>query len=299
MTRRVAGICRAERQHSQQDHLKATTRVWRQRQVAPANQAHLVIKLHIFGRQRLSQGQHAVAVAMTVVDTVRQRLGNGHAMEDVEDLRQHAIPVRALLGQMAHGLKHGLGITFDQGVQQVEHLTVIQRAKHRPHITCQYLAFAEGNRLVGEAHGIAHRTVGSAAQQPQRVVFERHVLDTEHMAQMLDHTLRCHVFQRKLQATRQDRGRQFLRIGGREDELDVGRRFFKGLEQRIERMAGEHVHFVDQVDLEAPATRCVLHVVEQLTGVLDLGAAGGVDLDQVDKAALVDFTAHRALTARR
>ena len=46
--------------------------------VAPANQAHLVIKLHVFGRQRLSQGQHAVAVAMTVVDLGSQSAAADH-----------------------------------------------------------------------------------------------------------------------------------------------------------------------------------------------------------------------------
>ncbi|MNS09391.1 hypothetical protein D3C72_408780 [compost metagenome] len=54
------------------------------------------------------------------------------------------------------------------------------------------------------------------------------------------------------------------------------------------------MHFVDQVDLEAPTARGVLHVVEQFAGIFDLGAARGVDLDQVDKAAFVDFATHRA-----
>lgn len=116
---------------------------------------------------------------------------------------------------------------------------------------------------------------------------------------MLDHPFRRHVLQRELQAPRQNRCRKFLRVGGRQDELDVGRWFFEGLEQRIEGMAGEHVHFVDQVDLEAPTARRVLDVVEQLTGVFDLGAAGGVDLDQVDETTFVDFPADRAFAAGR
>ena len=47
----------------------------------------------------------------------------------------------------------------------------------------------------------------------------------------------------------------------------------------------QHVHFVDQVDLEAAARRRVLHVVEQVARVVDLGARGGIDLDQVDDSA--------------
>ncbi len=171
---------------------------------------------------------------------------------------------------------------------------MIECAEHCPDIGGHDLALTKGNRLVGQAHGVAHRTIGGAAQQPQCIVFERHVLDAQHVGQMLDHALRGHVLQGELQAPGQNRCRKFLRVGGGQDELDVGRRLFQGFQQRVEGMAGEHVHFVDQVDLEASAAWRVLHVVEQFAGVLDLGAARGVDLDQVDETAFVDFATHRA-----
>ena len=78
----------------------------------------------------------------------------------------------------------------------------------------------------------------------------------------------------------------------------MGWRLFEGFQQRIERVRGEHVHFVDQVDLVATTTGCVLHVLEQFAGVLDLGAAGSVDFDQIDEAPLIDLPAYRAGTAR-
>ncbi|MNM60779.1 hypothetical protein D3C81_720700 [compost metagenome] len=236
---------------------------------------------------------------MTVVDTFRQSLGDGDTVQHVENFREHAAPVRALLGQMTDSFEQRLGVAFDQCMQNVIDLPVIEGAEHRPHIGSHDLAFTEGNRLIGQAHGIPHRPIGGAAQQPQRIVFERHVLDAQHVGQMLDHTLRRHVLQGELQAPRENRCRKFLRISGGQDELDVGWRLFKGFQQRIEGMAGEHVHFVDQVDLEAPTARGVLHVVEQLAGVFDFSAARGVDLDQVDETALIDLTAHRALAARR
>ena len=75
------------------------------------------------------------------------------------------------------------------------------------------------------------------------------------------------------------------------------RRLFQRFQQRIEAVAGEHVHFVDQVDLEAPARRRVLHILKQLAGVLDLCATRRIHLDQVDKPALIDLQTGRALTA--
>ena len=95
----------------------------------------------------------------------------------------------------------------------------------------------------------------------------------------------------ELQAARQHRHRQLLRIGGREQELHVRRRLLERLQQRVEGVRREHVHFVDEVHLVAAAGRRVLHVVEQLARVVDLGARGGVDLDEVDEAAGVDLAA--------
>ena len=78
----------------------------------------------------------------------------------------------------------------------------------------------------------------------------------------------------------------------------MGRWFLERLEQRIERMGREHVYFIDQVDLEAAGRRRVLHIVEQLARIIDLGARGGIDLDQIDAAPGIDAGAAGALTAR-
>ena len=55
--------------------------------------------------------------------------------------------------------------------------------------------------------------------------------------------------------------------------------------------------FVDDVDLEAPAARRVHRVLEELAHLVDLGVGCGIDFDQVDEAARVDFHAGRALPA--
>ena len=59
------------------------------------------------------------------------------------------------------------------------------------------------------------------------------------------------------------------------------------------------MHFIDQIDFEAAAGRGVLHVVEQIAGIFNFGARCGIDLDQIDKAALLDFTAVITNATRR
>ena len=101
----------------------------------------------------------------------------------------------------------------------------------------------------------------------------------------------------ELQAARQHRHRQLLRVGGGEQEFHVRRRLLERLQQRVERVRREHVHLVDEVHLVAAAGRRVLHVVEQLAGIVDLGARGRIDLDEVDEAAGIDLAAARACAA--
>ena len=174
---------------------------------------------------------------------------------------------------------------------------MIDGAEHAAHLGDLQLTIPEGDGLIGEAQTVTHGTIGSTAEQPQRLLIEGHLLFGQYVAQMLDDLFRQHVLQRELQTAGQDGDRQFLWIGGGQQELDVGRRLFQGLQQGVETVAGEHVHFVDEVDLEAPAGGCVLHVIQQLAGVLDLGPTGRIDLDQVDETSLVDFPTGRTHTA--
>ena len=57
------------------------------------------------------------------------------------------------------------------------------------------------------------------------------------------------------------------------------------------------MYFVDQVHLVATACRRVLDIVEQVTGVVDLGFGRRVDFDQVDETTLIDLHAGAALAA--
>ena len=57
--------------------------------------------------------------------------------------------------------------------------------------------------------------------------------------------------------------------------------------------------FVDDVDLVARRSRGIADAVDQPADVVDAGAAGGVHFEDIDVAALGDFTAGLAFAARR
>jgi len=83
-------------------------------------------------------------------------------------------------------------------------------------------------------------------------------------------------------AARQDRYRHLMRFCGGKDELNVGRRFFKGFQKGIEGIGRQHVNFVDDEDLEAAPRWKVFDVVTELPDVVDAGVGSAVDLEHID-----------------
>ena len=68
-------------------------------------------------------------------------------------------------------------------------------------------------------------------------------------------------------------------------------RLLERLQQGVEGLLREHVHFVDDVDLVAGDERLVVRAVDQVANVVDAGVGGGVHLDHVEMPALDDGAA--------
>ncbi len=113
--------------------------------------------------------------------------------------------------------------------------------------------------------------------------------------QVGDDHLRLDPAQVEALAAGEDGHRHLADLGGGEDELGVGRRLLQGLQQGVEGRRGQHVHFVDDIDLVARLGGGVAHPVEQLAHLVDLAAAGGVELQHIQVPALDDGAAVAAL----
>ena len=88
-----------------------------------------------------------------------------------------------------------------------------------------------------------------------------------------------------------------VRLGRREDEVHVRRRLLERLEERVERLRRQHVHFVDDVDLGASLRRRVADLLAQVADLVDAAVGGAVDLDDVEVAPGGDSPAGGALVA--
>ncbi len=98
-------------------------------------------------------------------------------------------------------------------------------------------------------------------------------------------------------ATGEDGGRKLEGFGGGQDEDHAGRRLFQGLEQGVERLVGEHVDFVDDVDLRPSARGRVAGILAQLAHLVDAAVRGPVDLQHVHAPAAGDLPAGVAFIA--
>ena len=109
---------------------------------------------------------------------------------------------------------------------------------------------------------------------------------------------RWHLLQIKLQTARQHGHWNFLRIGGGENKFDMFGRFFQRLQHRVESVVGQHVNFIDHVDLEARIRWRVHRLFQQLRHFIDTAIGRRVELDVIDKATCIDGCAGIANTTR-
>src|SRR5260370_4239116 len=98
---------------------------------------------------------------------------------------------------------------------------------------------------------------------------------------------------------RADRISEILRLRGGHNEERFVRRLLERLQQRVGSLVGEHVRFVEDDDLVAPAYRRITHHIAQLTNLVDASIGGGIDLENIQGTSRSDLTAGIALVAKR
>ena len=79
-----------------------------------------------------------------------------------------------------------------------------------------------------------------------------------------------------------------MRLGGAQDELHMRRRLLHGLQERVERRRGQHVHFVDDVNLVSATRRGNARAGDQITRIVDAAIRSAVNLHHIHVIATHD-----------
>ena len=218
-------------------------------------------------------------------------------MKKRQQIRQNHTVIRRIIRNAGNFRQQAGAVPFDQGIHNLFDVPLVNGAEHVADIRCRQLLVTKRDGLVGQAERIPHTAVRRPGQQPQGRLLERNAFGSEHMGQMTGNVLRRHALQVELQTPGQNRHRQLLGIGRRQQEFDVIGRLLKGFEERVERLIGEHVHLVNEVHLVTTAGGRVLNVVRQLPHIIDARSGGCIDLDQIDETPFLDFLTAGALAA--
>lgn len=88
-------------------------------------------------------------------------------------------------------------------------------------------------------------------------------------------------------AAREDGGQDLVLLGRGEDEDDMGGRFLQRLEEGIEGLLREHVDLVDDKDLVAAHLRGDAGLLHELLDLIDTIVGRGIELEDVEGAALL------------
>ena len=146
--------------------------------------------------------------------------------------------------------------------------------------------------------GVPQRAAGVARHQTERVGLDGDGFLVGDVSQPVEDRLTGQASEVVALAAGDDGGQDVVRLGSAEDEDDVLWGFLQGFEEGVGRLGGEHVGFVDDVDLASALGRHEVDPVTDVANLVNAPVAGGVQLDDVHVAAIVDGDAKVALVAR-
>ena len=226
-----------------------------------------------------------------------QGLGHGRGMGVFQQVADHHHRIGTEAVELTEA-GQGVGrVPLHHRLEQADGGGPVGQAQHVPdHGGGSDLApVALHDGLVQQGEAVPDRAFRRPGDQGQPLVLHQHAFLGADAGQVGLQHVRLHPPQVEALAAGQDGHRHLADLGGGEDELHMGRRLFQGLEKRVERRRGQHVHFVDHIDLVAGLHGGIAGPVQQLPHLVHLGAAGGVQLQHVHVPPLDDGAAVAAV----
>src|SRR5208337_4759407 len=122
-------------------------------------------------------------------------------------------------------------------------------------------------------------------QQSQGIFIGPDFFAAHDVAQLPHNIVKLHRSKTEVLAARPDRLWNVLRLGSRQHEDDVVGRLFQSLQQRVKCGVSDLVGFIENVNLEAVASRPVARSLAQLANFVNAPVRRRVDFDHVHRVA--------------
>jgi len=189
-------------------------------------------------------------------------------------------------------------ISFQDGLSQPVDAPAVHDSEKVEDFLIAQIFTTECQELFQQALSVAHAAVGFPCNGVIDGVGQPGVLPADNLLQVLHGQFHGNSAKVEPLAPAENRCRDLVRFRGGHEEKHMARRFLQGFEEGVEGLGGEHVDFIDDVNLEPALARAIPNGLTQLADVVDAAIGGSVNLDDVHGIALGDLPAIGALIAR-
>ena len=157
-----------------------------------------------------------------------------------------------------------------------------------------FLAAVKSKALIQNTQGITERAVRQLCHIAQSVFCRRKTFLIEIFHQCMSNIIGSDATEVEPLTTGKNGCRYFLGVCGCQNEDNVCRGFLQCFQQCVKSTVGQHMHFVDDIDLECAFCGGIFHFLPNLTDIVYAVVGSGVDFHDVDAAPsqniLTDFT---------
>ncbi len=197
-------------------------------------------------------------------------------------------------GSLIDYFQSGGSVAGKQVFDQVQPTLAVAQTQQLLHLGQRH-AIPKGNhQLLQQVLRVPQAACGIAGHQPHRIRGHRHTLPLGNLRQPIVDALGRDTAEVETLAAGYNGGQDSVGLGGAENENHVSRRLFQGFQKGVGSLIGEHVGFVNDINLAPALGGGKVNLVPNLTDVLNAPVAGRIHLYGIHKALFIGGAAHGA-----
>ncbi|GES19899.1 hypothetical protein Aple_027950 [Acrocarpospora pleiomorpha] len=224
-------------------------------------------------------------IEKTVTRGFRHIRQNDQIAETLQQIHREPPRIVTALDDAVHGLEDERAVTTRERVDDlVQEITVGVTEQRDRALVGDAGVVGAREQLIQNGERVTSGTSPGTDDQRERGRLVRHRLRLQDLLHELPDRRGRHQPERVMVGPGLDRPDDLLRLGGREDELEMRRRLLDELEQRVEPLPGHHVRLVDDVNLEPRGNRREERAFPQIAGIVHTTVRRRVDLDHIKMA---------------
>ena len=165
--------------------------------------------------------------------------------------------------------------------------SLLPNAQEFLHVIQGHAVAVGQGQLFQQVFGVAQTAGGVSGGGPERVRFHCHTFAGGYLLQAVVDDFGGETAEVVALAAGNYCRQNAVGFGGAEDKDDVGRRFLEGFEESVGGLVGQHMGFVNDIDLAGSFHGGEVHLVADVADFVNAAVAGGVQFDDVQATAFV------------